>query len=163
LAVSLTASSDVSVNFVDSFRTAANTDFGGTLTFATDGPVFDLPPGYTVNSAESHILENAFTSPTHARGAAGPLLFALDRPSPNPSAGNTRIGFSLARPGPVRVEVYDRSGRRVWSVQASLSSGRQALVWDGRTNEGSRAGGGLYLVRLVTSFGTRSERLLRLR
>ena len=51
LSLYLTAEASVSVDFQESFITSANTDFSGTLTFATDVPVFSLPPGYTVNSA----------------------------------------------------------------------------------------------------------------
>lgn len=37
----------------------ASTDFGNTLTFATEGAAFNLPAGYTVNSAEANISNNA--------------------------------------------------------------------------------------------------------
>ncbi len=33
-------------------------DFGNTISFATDGPVFDLPDGYTVNSVQGQIVNN---------------------------------------------------------------------------------------------------------
>ena len=35
-------------------------DFSHTLTFATDGPVFNLPPGYSVFSVEAGIVDNHF-------------------------------------------------------------------------------------------------------
>lgn len=38
---------------------ASSTDFGNTLTFATDGPVFNLPGGYTLNSAGANISNNS--------------------------------------------------------------------------------------------------------
>jgi hypothetical protein len=41
----------------------ANTDFGDTLTFATDRPVFNLPAGYTVASNDANIHGNSYTVP----------------------------------------------------------------------------------------------------
>lgn len=38
---------------------ASSTDFGNTLTFATEGPVFNLPGGYTINSAGANISNNS--------------------------------------------------------------------------------------------------------
>ena len=56
----------------ESFRTFANTDFAGTLSFATDRPVFNLPPGFTANSVDAQITDNTFSP-------AGPA------PTPSPS------------------------------------------------------------------------------
>lgn len=41
----------------------ANTDFSHTLAFALDGPVFNLPSGYTADSADAHIVNNSFIVP----------------------------------------------------------------------------------------------------
>jgi hypothetical protein len=41
-------------------------DFSHTLGFPTDGPVFNLPPGFTVNSAEGDIVDNRFVVPAQA-------------------------------------------------------------------------------------------------
>jgi hypothetical protein len=41
----------------------ANTDFASTFCFATDQPVFALPDGYTVNSADAGITNNTFVLP----------------------------------------------------------------------------------------------------
>ncbi|HZZ77704.1 MAG TPA: PEP-CTERM sorting domain-containing protein, partial [Gemmataceae bacterium] len=47
----------------DIWNLVANTDFGDTLTFVTNGPVFNLPAGYTVNSNEAHISDNSYSVP----------------------------------------------------------------------------------------------------
>ncbi len=44
-------------------NSASNADFSHTLTLATDRPVFDLPPGYTANSAQAGIVNNFFVKP----------------------------------------------------------------------------------------------------
>jgi len=90
--------------------------------------------------------------------ATGPRALALSRPSPNPSRGATRLTFSLPQEGNVRLEVFDLSGRRVWAVEGVLPAGQHSRTWDGEF-----AAGGLYFVRLVTPWGTRGERLVRVR
>jgi hypothetical protein len=45
------------------FYLESTTDFSNTLTFATDRPVFTLPVGYTINSMEAGILNNAVAVP----------------------------------------------------------------------------------------------------
>jgi hypothetical protein len=42
---------------------AANTDFSNTLSFALAGPVFNLPGGYTADSADAGIVSNSFVVP----------------------------------------------------------------------------------------------------
>ena len=44
----------------------ASADFSHTLSFPTDRPVFNLPPGFTVNSAEGDIVNNRFVVPAQA-------------------------------------------------------------------------------------------------
>ena len=45
------------------FYLESTTNFNNTLTFATDRPVFNVPAGYTVNSVEAGILNNAVSVP----------------------------------------------------------------------------------------------------
>ncbi len=90
--------------------------------------------------------------------AVGPATnpgLTLAIPSPNPSSGGVVLRFALPRAGPVRLEVLDLAGRRVWSAPATLDAGRHEMRWEPR---GARAG--LYLVRLVTPWGTRTTRLV---
>jgi MYXO-CTERM domain-containing protein len=61
----LTASSHTEVNFGSGGggTAEANTGFSHTLAFALDGPVFNLPVGYTADSADAHIVDNSFVAP----------------------------------------------------------------------------------------------------
>ena len=63
-----------------------------------------------------------------------------------------QIGFSLLRLGastPVRVEVYDLSGRLVSTLRnEQLEAGRHTLAWSGVDDAGSRAAPGIYLLRI---------------
>jgi flagellar hook assembly protein FlgD len=75
-----------------------------------------------------------------------------------------RLRYSLPARGTARLEVLDVTGRRVWVAGgAGLAAGDHTAQWNGRTASGHRASAGLYLVRLVTDAGTRTERLIRLR
>ena len=52
-------------------------DFFHTLTFSTDGPVFTLPDGYTVNSIDAGIVNNQFTTPVPLPGSLGAMGIAI--------------------------------------------------------------------------------------
>lgn len=59
------------------------------------------------------------------------------------------ISFGLERPGRVRLEIYNVTGRRVRGlVQAELPAGVHRMVWDGRDERGGEVASGLYLISL---------------
>jgi hypothetical protein len=87
----------------------------------------------------------------------------LAPPVPNPSQGTASLRFSLPREGLARLEIMDLAGRRVWQAEAVTPAGRHTLAWDGQAGDGGRPGAGLYFVRLTTPWGTRTQRMVRLR
>jgi flagellar hook assembly protein FlgD len=71
---------------------------------------------------------------------------------PNPTTGDARLDFVLAREGHVRLVIYDLTGARVRTlVDDTRPSGPGSARWDGRTDRGSAARPGAYFYRL--SFG----------
>ena len=50
---------------------------------------------------------------------------------------------------PLRVRVYDLSGRRVWEQEAVGVAGHRQVGWDGRTEAGQLLPPGLYVVEVV--------------
>jgi hypothetical protein len=60
LELALSTFAEVTGNLRGSFNVSGNADFGGTLTFAPSGSVFNLPQGYTANSAGAGIVNNLF-------------------------------------------------------------------------------------------------------
>lgn len=94
---------------------------------------------------------------------AGHPVLALARPQPNPAAGSTAIRFSLPAPGRAHVEILDLAGRRLWDRAVDGAAGTTTWVWDGADAGGAHVGAGLYLVRLTTPFGSRTQRLVWLR
>lgn len=63
LTLQLFVAADVSVILSDGYVTSSLSDFGNTLSFATNQPVFSLPVGYSANSAEAGVVDNVFTTP----------------------------------------------------------------------------------------------------
>lgn len=80
---------------------------------------------------------------------APPARTAFGAVSPNPSRGGPRIEFSLATAGRVGLAVFDLSGRRVRTLMdEAREPGVYRLAWDGRSDAGSIAPPGFYVLRL---------------
>jgi hypothetical protein len=62
-------------------------------------------------------------------------------------------------PAGARLEVLDLQGRRWRSWDGALD---RRISWDGRSESGEQAPVGVYLVRLSSSTGTTTRRLIRL-
>jgi hypothetical protein len=78
----------------------------------------------------------------------GPAV-TLDLAAPNPSNPSTKVRFTLAAAGPVRVVVFNTRGQRVRAVlAATLGAGPQVVEWDGRDEAGGLVSSGVYFVRL---------------
>jgi hypothetical protein len=118
------------------------------------------PAGNAGSDASDSLLH--VYDPNAAVSDGGAVSLFLARPLPDPSAGSTLLRFGLPAAGRVRLEVLDLAGRRVWRSEGELPAGAHAWRWDGSTDPGGRAGTGLYFIRLVTPWGTRTERLVRL-
>ena len=80
---------------------------------------------------------------------------------PNPFNPQTTLHFSLARSGPVRLDVFDLQGRLVRElVNESLHAGEHGVTWDGRTASGSAAASGTYFARLKAEREQQSIKLM---
>ena len=84
--------------------------------------------------------------------------------SPNGDGINDRsnLGYditNIAAPAPVRVDVYDLSGRRVRTLfDATGLSGRYNPAWDGRADDGDLVPPGTYVFSVTLKAGTGTER-----
>ena len=119
-------------------------------------------PARNAGSAASDSMFH-LVDPTAGVWGSGPAVLALACPLPNPSHGTALLRFSLPAAGHARLEVVDVSGRRLGSFEGEFPAGAQMWRWDGRGSDGGDLGAGLYFVRLATPWGTRTERLVRLR
>jgi flagellar hook assembly protein FlgD len=61
------------------------------------------------------------------------------------------VGFhyETSAPGSVRLDVFDKLGRRVWSAEEKqLPAGQHVTLWNGRCVDGTPASAGIYFCRL---------------
>ena len=86
------------------------------------------------------------------RGPALPEVAVLHQNTPNPFNAETSIRISIAGghgPQPVRLEIYDLSGRRVRAeAWEGLGPGEHVFSWDGTDDHDNPVGTGVYLYRL---------------
>ena len=90
------------------------------------------------------------------------LSFALRQIAPNPFHARTTIRFELPRRSPVRVRVFDVTGRLVRTLLDGtlMEPGRHEVVWDGRADGGRGVGSGLYFCRLEAGPFTTAKRMV---
>lgn len=83
---------------------------------------------------------------------------------PNPFTTETRIAFSMSRPGDVRLSVYTPEGRLVTDVvDGTMEAGVHNAVWNGRDGSGNKMGSGIYYYRLVTGETVLTGKMILLR
>lgn len=93
-----------------------------------------------------------------------PDRFALLGSRPNPTMHGTTIGFDTPVSGPVRLSVFDVSGRLIHTLtNRTFAPGRHQIAWDGTDVQGRRVASGVYYYRMeATGFtATRSVVLSR--
>jgi flagellar hook assembly protein FlgD len=85
----------------------------------------------------------------------------LAAPSPNPLRSATALSFTTGRTGPVTLDVFDVSGRRVARLLSGerVGAGTHRVEWEGRDDQGRRVVPGVYLVRLETGDGEASRKV----
>ena len=127
-----------------------------------------------VSDIDSRIAEGCYvddvlltgTLPAGATGAprggeAAPLRTALTGIAPNPLRHDTTVRFQLARPGPVRLAVYDVRGRLVHRLVAeTLPAGLHVATWGARAQGGGTVASGVYFVRLTAGQERHTAKLI---
>lgn len=86
-------------------------------------------------------------------------LFAEN--APNPATPGTTIRFGIVTPGPVRLDLFDVSGRVVRRLlHASVSEREHEVHWDGLGDDGAPVPAGVYLCRLAARDGCVTRRIV---
>jgi hypothetical protein len=84
--------------------------------------------------------------------------------TPNPFQAAASIAYELAEAGPVRLEVFDASGRMVRTLAAgTIAGGRHVEMWNGRDAGGSPVSAGVYFVRLTHRGRESARQIIRVR
>ena len=90
--------------------------------------------------------------------ATGVRLLA---PASNPTRLPVRLRFQLAASTPVRLEVYDASGRRIANIANRVFEfGPHEVSWSGRLDDGRMASAGVYIVTLFAGSARESQQLV---
>ncbi|MBI5169144.1 MAG: carbohydrate-binding protein [Candidatus Eisenbacteria bacterium] len=93
-------------------------------------------------------IDVEFVSPAGVEDGITPRAFGLSRAYPNPFHPRTTIEYVLPAEGPVRLAVYDASGRQVRVLADSrMRAGKHMAAWDGRDDGGKLLASGVYFVR----------------
>lgn len=85
----------------------------------------------------------------------------LHRPAPSPFRSATTFTIVLAAPERIGVGVYDAQGRFVTSlVDGLMAGGVQQVKWDGTNAAGRSVSAGVYFVRLTSSTGAETQKVV---
>ena len=113
---------------------------------------------------DDFVLSGVGSDPSAVEPTGLPLRSRLLPNRPNPFRSGTVLRYQLAADGPVRLAVYDASGRQVRSLYSGTqAAGSHAIEWDGRTDSGSLVPAGIYLYRLETETVTSERKMLQIR
>ena len=111
-----------------------------------------------VGSSEGEPVTMKYTigTPTSSERERPGATFALEQNYPNPFHPATTVRYTLSRPGPVRLAVYDLLGREVARLKDGLAAAgaHQARV------EARGWASGVYLYRLTTPEGSATRRMV---
>ena len=135
---------------------------GSTLDFqvlcdpAAPGTTFQLDDVSIRPLAQPGVPSAAIEREEHGLTFAAPTVF------PNPFRQRALLGFTLARPGPLRIDVYDLHGRRVRRVHDGPNSaaGTHEFELDGRNDHGQKLGPGIFFYRIESTAGEHRGRFV---
>ena len=139
---------------------------GGTLTLggtvgqpdagALAGGAYSLLGGFWLGgSGSSGIFSDEDAPGEH-------LIFRVSPGLPNPFCSATNVLLELPAPRFVRAQVFDQAGRLVRRLcEGTLPTGRHAVAWDGRSEDGCRVASGVYIMSVVAGdFSTKRSIVL---
>jgi hypothetical protein len=144
---------------------AAGQSYGGDGEVATI--TFDkVDPGADLSSVElTDVLFNNGEPPAVIGGTAGvdvqPATTTLKPAVPNPFTNRTVIGYHLAVPAGVTLEIYSVTGQLVRTlVDGQVGQGDHQAVWDGKDSAGQTASRGVYFCRMETGGFTTTQKIV---
>ncbi|MBN2410672.1 T9SS type A sorting domain-containing protein [candidate division KSB1 bacterium] len=93
-----------------------------------------------------------------------PDFFTLSRNYPNPFNPVTRLDYTLTRAANVRIAVYNTTGELISTlVDAQHFAGSYSVTWNGKSENGSTVGTGIYLVRMESENRMLNRKVLYLK
>lgn len=94
-----------------------------------------------------------------------PLAFSFEIRGRNPFSGRTSLRYVIPSGAPpLAIRVFDIAGRMVRVLESgSRTPGAHVTVWDGRREDGTPLGSGVYLVRMDAGAFRSTRRLILIR
>ncbi len=116
---------------------------------------FVMIEGYGVVGVDSEMETEVIT----------PTRYALHAAYPNPFNPTTTVEFELPKDSPVRLYVFDVTGRWVRSLadQGNYRAGFHRVIWDGQDDAGRSVGSGVYFYRLEAGAFDQTRRVILLK
>jgi minor extracellular serine protease Vpr len=115
-------------------------------------------PNAQWGAGKLRMIRHASSSVEPAPIAARPMLF---QNRPNPFNPVTTISYSVPAAGHVSLQIFSVTGRLVRTlVDQVVPAGLGEAVWDGRTDDGTAAGSGVYFYRFKSGTTTETRRLV---
>src|SRR6185295_2988266 len=149
--------------------TVNGSNTAGTLTWT---PTASDSGNYVVTFTATNFLPGAKSTVIHVIGSvtdatggqSSPQYFELGQNRPNPFNPATTITFRLPRPGRVRLEIYDMTGRlRGTLIDRVLSAGPHEARWLGQDDVGRPVPSGVYWYRLESNGMRLARRMVLLK
>ena len=127
--------------------------------FITDDiSIYDIT-GMALKQADAAQGVQAAADPNPDLRGRAPLVGIV---SPSPLRSASTLSFVTSRPGPLRVTLFDVTGRRVRSVldEAEAPAGFHVAMVDGKDDHGRALGSGLYFYRIRALEGVSGGRIV---
>ncbi len=120
---------------------------------------------YKITALDFAGNESAPGAPEIASGVPGlGTGFVLKNAVPNPFNPQTTISYSLAKPGPVELAIFDLAGRKVRTlVDQTEIAGGHTVVWNGQDNRGKTVASGVYFYQLRSGQNVARKRIVMIK
>jgi hypothetical protein len=93
-----------------------------------------------------------------------PVNYILEQNYPNPFNPETRISYSIPEPAYVKVNIYDINGILVKTFpERNQPAGRYEIIWDGKSDTGSKVASGVYFYRLQANDFIQTRKMILLK
>jgi len=164
IAISIAALSATPALAVPQVVTYAYDAAGRVTTVGYDG-AWTIAYTYDANGNITALTSAGVTDVPDRETASGvPRTYELNQNSPNPFTGATAMRYQLPRPGTVRLEGFDVTGRKVRTlVDAVQAAGYYAIAWDGNDDSGNRAPSGIYFWKLAAGETLKTIKVMLIR
>ncbi len=118
------------------------------LKFDPQGRLWLIYGGYPYGRAENEIYYDVYST-SSLNETPQNYKFQVKAIAPNPFSYSTTISYNLTNPAPVRIEVFDKLGKRVNLLETNYKlPGSYKLNWAGKDQDGKKLSNGIYFISL---------------